>query len=71
MSASGYKQTLLEVLQRVRFTPESGRNFAVEAMSAFDPTQTLVGLYLIENLLITCMPYQAWHLEWLRVQESI
>jgi hypothetical protein len=37
MSASGYKQTFQAVSQNVRFTPESGRKWVTEFMSAFDP----------------------------------
>ena len=42
MSAIGYKQTCGEVGQRVRFTPDSGRNWVVEFMSANDPREKLV-----------------------------
>ena len=40
MSASGYKQTLSPYLANVCFTPESGRKWTTEFMSAYDPEET-------------------------------
>jgi len=37
MSAYGYKQTFSGQLANVCFTPNSGRNWVIVFMSAFDP----------------------------------
>ena len=45
MSASGYKQTYSGQRANVRFAPESGPNWTLRGMSAFDPNRSLAFLY--------------------------
>jgi hypothetical protein len=50
MSASGYKQTLWSCAWNVRFTPESGRKWVTEFMSAYDPKRTLRHFPIFDQL---------------------